>query len=361
MKTNAAVVAVAAALIAGTACAEDTLRLYNWADYFGETTLESFTRETGVPTSLDLYDSNDVLETRLLTGGSGFDVVFPATSNAQRALQAGALARIDPARLKNYGNLDPAILAVLDKAPGGRAIGVPYTWGTVGLAYNPDRIEERLGTRRLDSLDALFNEETAAKLADCGIAMIDSPLEVTAIALNYLGADPYSEAKADIEKAGALLETAAKHVRYFHSQRPTEGLASGDLCVALIYSGDALMAGDRAAEAKNGITVDYAIPKEGTMMWVDVAAIPADARHPELAYRFIDHLLRPEVIADVTNTVRFANANAAARPLVDPELAANGDIYPGPEVMAKLFPDRSIEGRALRERTRFWTRVTSGQ
>jgi len=348
-------------LFALPAKAEETLRIYNWAEYFGETTLDTFTKETGVPTSVDYYDSNDLLETKLLTGGSGFDLVFPATSNAERALKAGAIAKIDPAKLKNYANLDPAILAVLDKTPGGRDIGVPYTWGTVGLAYNPDKIEERLGTRSLDSLDAIFDEETAEKLADCGIAIIDSPLEVTAIALNYLGADPYSEEREDIEKAGALLTAAARHVRYFHSQRPTSELASGDLCVALIYSGDALMAGDRAKETANGVAVEYAIPKEGTMMWLDVAAIPADAPNPELAYRFIDHLLKPEVIADISNTVRFANANASATTLLDPKLAANVEIYPGKDVIAKLFPDRSVEGKGLRERTRLWTRVKTGR
>lgn len=361
MKRTIIAATTAVILVSGAARAEETLRIYNWADYFGETTLDTFSEETGIRTSVDHYDSNDLLETKLLTGGSGFDVVFPATSNAERALKAGAIASIDPSKLQNYGNLDPAILAVLDKTPGGRAMGVPYTWGTVGLAYNPDQIEERLGTRKLDSLDAIFSEETASKLADCGIAIIDSPLEVTAIALHYLGADPYSEEKANLVRVQDLLLTASKNVRYFHSQRPTNDLASGDLCVALVYSGDALMAGDRAAEAKNGVTVDYAIPKEGTMMWVDVAAIPADAPNPELAYRFMDHLLKPEVIADVSNTVRFANANAAAATLIDPELAANAEIYPGKDVIATLFPDRSVEGRGLRQRTRIWTRVKTGQ
>lgn len=350
----------AATVTPAVAGATETLRIFNWADYFGETTLADFTAATGVATSLDLYDSNEVLETRLLTGGSGFDLVFPALSNAEREGAAGALLPVDPARLKNYGNLDPAILAVLDRVPGGRSLGVPYTWGTIGLAYDKAKMKQILGTADIDSLSVLFDPAVAGKLKACGITVIDSPLEMTAIALNYLGLDPYSERPEDLEKAGSLLTGMAASVKDFHNQRATAELADGSTCLALIYSGDALTARARAVDAGQGIEIGYAIPKEGTMMWVDLMAIPADAASPDLAYRFMDFMLEPASMADVTATVGFATANPQARTLLDPELANDPGLYPPAETLSRLFPDRSVAAKLLRDRTRLWTRVKTG-
>ncbi|PLX38480.1 MAG: spermidine/putrescine ABC transporter substrate-binding protein PotF [Hyphomicrobiales bacterium] len=357
-----AALAAAGLLFASVASASaEELRIFNWADYFGADTVANFQTETGIDVSLDYYDSNEVLETKLLAGGSGYDLVFPATSNAVREFQAGALAEIDTSKLSNYGNLNPKILASLDQVPGGRKIGVPYTWGTVGIAYNAKLVAERIGDQPLNSLDVIFKPEIAEKLKDCGIAVLDSPFEISSVALNYLGADPYTNNADDLKKAEDLLATAAKSVRYFHNQRATNDLASGDICVALIYSGDAGIAAMRAEEAGNGVEVGYAIPQEGTLMWIDLMAIPADAPNAAAAYKFIDYMLKPEVVAEVTNLVYFANANKEADAHVDPAILGDENVYPGDEVMGRLFPDKTLGAKEQRLRTRLWTKVKTGQ
>ncbi len=252
------------------------------------------------------------------------------------------------------------ILAALDTVPGGRRLGVPYTWGTIGIAYNPALVAERLGDQPMDTLDVFFRPETVDRLADCGIAMLDSPVEMISVALNHLGLDPWSDDAGDLARAGDLLAAAAQRVRYFSNQKATADLAAGNLCAALIYSGDAGIAQARADEAGTGIEVAYAIPREGTLMWIDLMSIPSDSAHPDAAYAFIDHMLRPEVIADVTNTVFFANANAAARIHVDPAILSDPGIYPPAATVERLFSDRALEARPLRNRTRLWTRVKSG-
>ncbi|AHD03503.1 putrescine/spermidine ABC transporter substrate-binding protein (plasmid) [Leisingera methylohalidivorans DSM 14336] len=349
---------LAAALTAPAAAGE--LAIYNWADYFGENSIPGFEQSTGTQVTLDYFDSNEVLETKMLAGGSGYDVVFPAASNAERQLQAGALQPIDTARLSNYGNLRLEILASLDKLPGGRGLGVPYTWGTIGLAYNPALVSARLGDMPVDSWDLLFNPEYAAKLKDCGVAVLDSPVEMLSVTLNYLGADPYSEDKAEIAKAQALLASAADNITYFSNQKPATDLPGGNVCLAVMYSGDAGIAQARALEAGNGVEILYSIPKEGTLMWIDLMAIPEDAANVDEAYAFIDHMLQPEVIAEVSNTVFFANANAAADAHVLPEILSDPGIYPDAETLARLFPDKSLGARALRQRSRAWTKVKSG-
>lgn len=357
---RAVAAALASAILTGSTALAGDLAVFTWADYFGAETIPAYEAETGSRVTVDYYDSNEVLETRLLVGGSGYDVVFPAASNAERVFQAGALLPIDPVQLSNYGNLDPAVLAVLDAVPGGRQLGVPYTWGTIGIAYNPALVGERLGATPVDTLDLIFDPGNAAKLAECGIAVLDSPVEIIAVALNYLGADPYSDDPARLARAGDLLADTAKHLRYFSNQKATTDLATGSICAALIYSGDAGIAQARAAESGNGVEIRYAIPREGTLMWIDLMAIPADTARAEEAYAFIDYMLRPEVIADVTDTVFFANANAAATALVDPAIRSDPGIYPPPEVMKGLFADRSIEAKQLRGWNRLWTRVKAG-
>ena len=338
----------------------EELSIYNWADYFGETTITDYEKETGTSVSLDFYDSNEVLETKLLTGASGYDVVFPAASNAQREFQAGALHSIDPARLSNYANLDPDILASLEKLPGGRAMGVPYTWGTIGLAYKPEMIKERLGTDVITSWDVLFDPETSAKLADCGIAVLDSPVEMISVALNYLGADPYSDDKADLDKVRDLFGAVAPSIRYFHNQKASTDLPGGNICLAVMYSGDAGIAQARAMEAGNGVEILYSIPSEGTLMWIDLMSIPTDSKRVDEAYRFIDYMLRPEIIAGVSNYVYFANANAAADAFVDEAILTDPGIYPDETTFKRLFPDVSVGAKTLRNRNRLWTSVKSG-
>lgn len=352
---------VTSSIIAGASVASaENLSVYNWADYFGETTISDYETETGTNVTLDFFDSNEVLETKLLTGASGYDVVFPAASNAQREFQAGALHPIDPSRLSNYGNLNLDILASLDAIPSGRAMGVPYTWGTIGLAYNAAMIEERLGTDTITSWDVLFDPETAEKLADCGIAVLDSPIEMVSVALNYLGADPYSNDRQDLDNVRGLFGAIAPSIRYFHNQKASTDLPNGDVCLAVMYSGDAGIAQARAMEAENGVDILYSIPTEGTLMWIDLMSIPADARNIDEAYRFVDYMLRPEVIAGVSNYVYFANANKAADAFVDEAILTDPGIYPDEATLRRLFPDLSVDAKTLRNRNRLWTTVKSG-
>ncbi|SPF76119.1 Spermidine-binding periplasmic protein SpuE [Aliiroseovarius pelagivivens] len=352
---------VTGSLFAGPiAATAEELSIYNWADYFGETTVSDYEAETGTDVTLDYFDSNEVLETKLLTGASGYDVVFPAASNAQREFQAGALHPIDPSRLSNYGNLNPDILTSLDAIPGGRELGVPYTWGTIGLAYNVAMIEERLGTDTITSWDVLFDPEIAGKLADCGIAVLDSPIEMVSVALNYLGADPYSNDREDLDKVRDLYTAVSPSIRYFHNQKASTDLPSGDVCLSVMYSGDAGIAQARAMEAESGVDILYSIPTEGTLMWIDLMAIPVDAKRVDDAYRFLDYMLRPEVIADVSNYVYFANANKAADAFVDEAILTDPGIYPDEATLGRLFPDLSVGAKTLRNRNRLWTSVKSG-
>lgn len=357
-KTTLAALAIGAVGSSSTLAGE--LAIYNWADYFGETSISGFEEATGTKVTLDYFDSNEVLETKMLTGGSGYDVVFPAASNAERQFQAGALLPIDAARLANYDNLNPDILDALDKVPGGRELGVPYTWGTIGIAYNPALVSARLGDVDISTWDTLFDPVIAGKLADCGIAVLDSPIEMASVTLNYLGKDPYSNDKADLEEAKATMITASDSIRYFSNQKATNDLASGDICVAVMYSGDAGIAQARAMEADNGTEILYTIPEEGTLMWIDLMAIPADAENVDEAYAFIDHMLEPEVIAEVSNTVFFANANRAADAHVDPMILSDPSLYPDAETLTRLFPDKSVSAKSMRNRTRLWTTVKSG-
>ncbi|MCW1938554.1 extracellular solute-binding protein [Pseudomonas sp. MDMC_285] len=333
------------------------LNLYNWADYVAPQALARFQAETGIRVKYDTFDSTDVLESKLMTGGSGYDVVFPASSGLSRAIQAKALQPVGA--LKNASNLDPELLAKLASVDPGNQYGVPYTWGTVGLAINKQAVEQRLPGVVLDSLDLLFKPEYASKLKDCGISVLDSPQEVIAIALNYLGKPPYSAKGADLEAASALLAALQPNLRYIGNARQIDDLAKGETCLALTYTGDAGMAAARAAEAGQPFEVLYRIPREGTLIWFDTLAIPADAPHPGNARAFIDFMLQPEAIAELTNTLFFANANHAATPLLDEAVSGDPDIYPPEAVRERLFVEEVLSLREQRQRTRLWTAFRS--
>ncbi|WP_296234914.1 extracellular solute-binding protein [uncultured Pseudomonas sp.] len=328
------------------------LNLYNWADYVAPQALARFQAETGIRVKYDTFDSTDVLESKLMTGGSGYDVVFPASSGLSRAIQAKALQPVGA--LQNAGNLDPELLAKLASVDPGNQYGVPYTWGTVGLAINKQAVEQRLPGVALDSLDLLFKPEYASKLKDCGISVLDSPQEVIAIALNYLSKPPYSAKGADLEAASALLAALQPNLRYIGNARQIDDLAKGETCLALTYTGDAGMAAARAAEAGQPFEVLYRIPREGTLIWFDTMAIPADAPHPQNARAFIDFMLQPEAIAELTNELFFANANHAATPLLDEAVSGDPDIYPPEAVRARLFAEQVLSLREQRQRTRLW-------
>ena len=347
------------ALILPAQAQDKALNLYSWSSYIPEQALKRFKEETGIRVKYDIFDSAEALDSKLLTGGSGYDVVFPASSGLARAIQAGALQPIDRSRLANLGNLDPELLAKLASSDPGNQYGLPYTWGTVGLGYNRQAVEQRLPGVPTNSLDLLFKPEYASKLKDCGIAVIDSPQEVISIALHYLGKDPYSSERDDLAAAQQLLAGLQPNLRYVGSGRHIDDLAKGEICLALTYNGDALMAADNAREAGQPFEVHYRIPVEGTLIWFDTLAIPVDAPHPEAAHAFIDHMLRPEAIAELTNSVFFANANRAAGELVDAAITGDPDIYPPAEVRARLFSEQLLPLRQQRERTRIWTTFRS--
>lgn len=358
-------VVVALAGAAGTASAQEekVLNVYNWSDYIAEDTVANFEKETGIKVHYDVYDSNEVLEAKLLAGHSGYDVVVPsAAPYLARQATSGVYRKIDKAALKNYGNLDPQILEAAANADPGSQFGVPYMWGTTGFGYNRGQVKKALGDAApTDSSALIFDPANAKKLAACGIELLDSAQELFPAALAYLHGDPLSRTDSDLQRAAGVILSVRPAIRKFHSSEYINDLANGDICVAWGYSGDIVQARNRAQDAKNGVDIAYTIPKEGAMIWIDMMAIPADAPHPGNALKFIDYILRPEVAAKISDTVAYANPNAAATKLVDPKISGDPNIYPSAEVRARLFFDKPVTPQYERLRTRAWTRIKTGQ
>ncbi len=358
----AAILAVGATAIAGSALAQDrVVNVYNWSDYIAEDTLQKFEEATGIKVVYDVFDSNEVLEAKLLSGSSGYDVVVPSAEFMARQIGAGIYQPINKEALSNLGNLDPAILALLDSKDPGNTYGLPYMEYTTGIGYNVDKVKERIGEDKIGSWDMIFDPETVAKLEDCGVAILDSPTDLYPAARNYLGLDPDSKDTGDLEKATELLKSIRPHVRYFHSSQYINDLANGDICVSVGYSGDVLQARDRAAEAGQGVNVAYVVPREGALVGFDMLGVPSDAPHPEEAWEFINFILEPQIAADITNYVYFANPNTAATELVDEEVRNDPGIYPAPEVREKLFTTSPDPQRFTRKQTRAWTSIKTGQ
>ncbi|MET4000253.1 polyamine ABC transporter substrate-binding protein [Marinobacterium sp. MBR-109] len=349
-------------LLAGAASAQE-LNVYNWSDYIAEDTLARFEQQTGIKVVYDVYDSNEVLEAKLLAGRSGYDLAFPtARPFADRHLKAGLYQTLDKSKLTHFDNLDPVIMQSLaDIDPGNQHL-VPYMWGTTGIGYNVEKVREILGDDMpLDTWRLVFDPEIVAKLAGCGVTLMDDATEVFVAARAYLGEDTADFSKAALEKAAETVMAVRPHIRYFHSSQYINDLANGDICVAHGYSGDILQARDRAAEAGNGVEVAYAVPSEGAVVWTDVMVIPADAPHPDTAHQFINFLLQPEVIAPITNYVAYANANAAATDLIDEEIRNDAGIYPPQETRDKLIVLKTPTERQIRDMNRSWTRVKTGR
>jgi putrescine transport system substrate-binding protein len=360
----AAVIGAAALLVSGTAFAQEQklLNIYNWSDYIADDTVANFEKETGIKANYDVYDSNEVLEAKLLAGHSGYDLVVPsAVPYLARQVTSGVYRKLDKAALKNYGNLDPQILSAAANADPGNQYGVPYMWGTTGFGYNVAKVKATLGDHApTDSSALLFDPANAKKLAACGISLLDSAEELFPAALAYLGRDPLSRDQADLDRAVAVIQAIRPYIRKFHSSEYINDLANGDLCLAWGYSGDVVQARSRAQDAKNGVDIAYTIPKEGAMIWIDMMAIPADAPHPGNALKFIDYILRPDVVAAISNAVAYANPNQAATKLVDPSLTSDPNVYPPQSVRARLFFDKSVTPEYERLRTRAWTRIKTG-
>ncbi len=361
---NARLLLSAALMFALHAHAEEAfVNVYNWSDYVAESTLADFTKQSGIKVVYDVYDSNEVLETKLLAGGSGYDVVFPsARPNGERLVKGGMLKALDFKQLPNYKHLDRAILAALTDADPGNAHLVPYMWGTTGIGYNVEKVRAALGENAsVDSWAVLFDPASAAKLKGCGISFLDDEIEAFAAALIYQGRDLNSAKPADIQSVSTLYTAIRPSIKYFQSSQYINDLANGDICIAMGYSGDVLQARDRAAEVKRGVTIRYLIPREGAVRWIDTAAIPLDAPHPNNAHRFINFLLDPTVITAISNTVSYANANSTSKPLLDKAVGLDPGIYPPPPVEAKLRTTRVHSSAEKRLRVRAWTRIKTGK
>ncbi len=343
------------------AAQERVVHVYNWSDYIGKDTIEKFTKATGIKVVYDVYDSNETLDAKLLTGKTGYDIVVPSGGFLVRQINAGLYQRLDKSLLPNLKNIDPVILKALSNFDPKNEYAVPYFWGTIGLGVNVDMINKRMPNAPVNSLDIIFKPEFAQKFADCGIAMLDSPSDIFQIVLNYLGKDPHSSKKEDYDLAEKTLLAVRPYIKYFHSSRYIEDLANGNICMALGYSGDILIAATRAEEAAKNVTVAYHIPKEGTQLWIDSIAIPKDAPHPKEAHAFINFLLDPQIAADGVNFVTYASPNMAAKAYVDQKILNNPGVYPPADVMARLFSDKEASGDLKRQRTRSWTRVKTGR
>jgi putrescine transport system substrate-binding protein len=342
---------------------EKVVNVYNWSDYIAEDTVAEFTKATGIKVVYDVYDTNEMLESKLVAGASGYDVVFPsARPFAQKQIQAGVFATLDKAKLSNLGNLDPVILKSLDNLDPGNAHVLPYMWGTTGLGINVKKVRELLGPDApLDSWSLLFDKKYSDKLGKCGIGVLDDEQEAFAAALMWQGLDPNTANAAQNDKVRAAFTAIRPNIRYFHSSQYIEDLANGDICMAMGYSGDIFQAADRAEEAGNGIELQYIIPKEGAVRWVDVMGVPKDAPHPENALAFINFLMQPKVAAGISDFVAYASPNVPARAVQDPEIAKDPLIYPPPEVVAKLVDPQTLDPDAQRDRVRLWTTIKTGQ
>lgn len=362
--------ALLAALTAGAAsfapalavaAEEPVLYVYNWSDYIAEDTIAKFEAQTGIKVTYDVFDSNEVLEAKMMAGSTGYDVVVPTGSFLARQIQAGVFQELDKAKLPNLANMDPEISARVAAWDPDNKHAVVYMWGTTAIGYNVRKIEERLGADApIDSWALVFDPKNAEKLADCGITMLDAPVEIIPAALNYLGMDPGAQDKESIDKAEALLATIAPYVRYFHSSQYINDLANGDVCLSVGWSGDVFQARDRADEADNGVEIAYTVPKEGALMWFDMLAIPSDAPHPDNALKFLNFLMDAQIAADITDFVWYANGNAAATPLVDKDITGDPGIYPTEAAKKKLYVSVVYDSKSDRLLNRAWTSVKTG-
>ncbi|WP_394559299.1 extracellular solute-binding protein [Aquipseudomonas alcaligenes] len=339
---------------ASAAVEEKTLRLYNWADYFAEDTLANFTKETGIKVIYDVMEGSETLEAKMMSGHSGYDLIFPGDTVAERLMRAGALQKLDPDKLQHLADIEPGLRKLQTKYPYSRHATVPYTWGSIGITYNAEMVGKRMPDAPVNSLDLLFKPENAAKFADCGISMIDSPDEVMAVVLNYLGRTPRSAEPEDLKAATELLVSIKPYIRKFQSQ-PVTDLVNGDLCLSLGYSGDFTQAQRAASGAGKAADFRFHIPREGTTVWMDTMAIPVDARHPEYAYAFINFVMRPENMAAISNFTGYPTSSAKARPMVDADMRNNPDIYADEATYARLIPGKDIPQRSMRARMRAWT------
>jgi putrescine transport system substrate-binding protein len=337
------------------------LNLYIWSDYLAPNTISDFEKQTGIKVHVSYFDTNETLETRLLAGTSGFDIVVPTASYFERQIKAGVYLALDKSKLPNLKYMDPQLMAKVALHDPDNAHGVIYTWGTNGIGYNEKMIKQLLPDAPLDSWRLVFDPAVASKIAKCGISVLDSPAEMMRAVLNYLGRDPNSQKPEDLADAETTLLKIRPYIRNINSSEYIEALANGDLCVAVGYNGDVLQARDRAHDANKGIEIKYMVPKEGSILWFDMLAIPKDAPDPDSAYAYMNYIMTPQVSADISNFKRYATANSAAQPLVLPAVLNDPGIYPPPEVRQKLAVQLSDTADQTRAITRMWQKFKTGQ
>lgn len=348
------------ALGALTATAEE-VRVYNWSDYIDESLLEKFEQETGIDLIYDVFDSNELLETKMLAGGSGYDVVVPSGTFLQRQIQAGAFQKLDKSKLSNIGNMWDAIEERTAKYDPNNEYSINYMWGTTGIGVNTVKVTETLGEDApIGSLALIFEPANMEKLAECGVHFLDAPTELIPAVLRYLGEDPDSHDPDVIAKAESILTGVRPYIQKFHSSEYINALANGDICVAFGWSGDILQARDRAAEAENGVEIAYNAPSEGALMWFDQMAIPADAPNPAAAHKFLDFIMNAENIAAASNYVYYANGNAASKDLLVEDVIGDPAVYPDEETVKNLYITTPYPPKVQRVVTRMWTKIKSG-
>ncbi len=359
MKTK--LVPVAALALAATTAGADEVRVYNWSDYIDEALLEKFEAETGLDLIYDVFDSNEVLETKMLAGGSGYDVVVPSGTFLQRQIAAGAFQELDASKLPNIGNVWDVITARTAAYDPGNAYSINYMWGTTGIGVNVGKVTEILGEDApIDSLSLVFDPANMEKLAECGVHFLDAPAEMIPAALAYLGENPDSHDPEVIAKAEPVLMGVRPYVQKFHSSEYINALANGDICVAVGWSGDVLQARDRADEAENGVEIAYNAPSEGAQMWFDQMAIPVDAPNPEAAHTFLNFIMDAQNMAAASNYVYYANGNAASKEFLVEDVIGDPAIYPSEAALENLFTTRPYDPRTQRTVTRLWTKIKSG-
>ena len=348
------------ALVAGAAAAQE-VRVYNWSDYIDESLLEKFEQETGIDLIYDVFDSNEVLETKMLAGGSGYDVVVPTGTFLQRQIQAGAFQKLDPEQLPNLDNMWDVIAKRTATYDEGNEYSINYMWGTTGIGANVGKVTEALGDGApLGSLDLIFDPANMEKLAECGVHFLDAPTEMIPAALTYAGLDPDAKDEESLAKAEEVLMAVRPYVQKFHSSEYINALANGDICVAFGWSGDILQARDRAAEADNGVEIVYNAPSEGALMWFDQMAIPVDAPNPEAAHTFLNFIMDAENMAAASNYVYYANGNKASQEFLVEDVIGDSAIYPDEASLENLYTVTPFGPREQRDLTRLWTKIKSG-
>ncbi len=350
-----------AALALPALAQEKQVRIYNWSDYIDDSILEDFTKETGIKVVYDVFDSNEILETKLLAGKTGYDIVVPTATFLNRQIKAGVFAKLDKSKLPNLKNMWPAISERVARYDPGNTYSINYMWGTTGLGYDAAKLKERMPDAPLDSWKLVFDPEVVKNFKDCGVMLLDSPEDLLPSVMVYLGLKP-EWTQENIDKAAAHLAKITPFLTKYHSSEYINALANGDICLAVGYSGDILQARDRAEEAGKGLEISYAIPVEGAQLWFDQMAIPADAKNKANALAFLDYIMRPEVIAKATNAVQYANGNLASQQFVDKEVLDDTGVYPTPEVLGRLFTVATVtDNKTQRALTRAWTRAKSGR